>query len=194
MRTRFKNAPALADHLAVGLVDDALSGWLGAVVADGARARRSRRPSRRFVRVVDTPWPRVAATCVGVLVAGVIALAVLLIGLLVMAMTDDTLGIGLLVIFGPVAVGGLGVLFPLVAGSVALANRAWACDGSVRIEIGLVGVGSLLLLVLPYLTTLWWPIGVAALPGVILVSIAIWPEPWREVPQLSTERSNATSL
>lgn len=171
----------------MGLVDDALSGVFGAAAVDGARVRRVRRRSRRFVRVVATPWPRVAAGCVGVLVSSVVALAVLLIGLLVTAMSDDTLGIGLLAIFGPVALGGLGALFPVVAGGVALANRAWARDGSVRIELGLVGLGWLLLLVLPYLTTLWWPMGMAALPGIVLVVIAIWPEPWREVPHLDSE-------
>jgi hypothetical protein len=192
-RTAFKEAVARVDHLAVGLVDDALSGVFGAVVADAARVRRPRRRPRRFVRVVGTPWPRVAATCVGFLVAGVVALAVLLIAFLGTAMGDDTLGIGLLIILGPVAIGGLGALFPMVAGGVALANRSWAGDGSVRVELGLVGVGSLLLLVLPYLTTLWWPIGVAALPGVVLVVIALWPEPWREVPQLYIDWSSATS-
>jgi hypothetical protein len=175
----------------MGLVDDALSGLFGAVVADAARIRRVRRRAPRFVRVVDTPWPRVAATCVGVLVAGVAALALLLIGLLVAAMSDDTLGIGLAMIFGPVAIGGLGALLPMVTGGVALAKRAWARDGSARIELGLVGLGSLLLLVLPYLTTLWWPLGVAALPGVVLVTIASWPAPWREIPPLYTEWSSA---
>lgn len=176
----------------MGLVDDALSGLFGAAVADAGRVRRGRGRPHRFVHVVQTPWPRVAATCVGVLVAGVVALAALLIGFLVMAMRDDTLGMGLLMIFGPVAIGGLGMLFPVVAGGVVLAKRAWSRDGSVRIELGLVGVGSLLLLVLPFLMTMWWMIWVSALPGVGLVVIAVWPEPWREVAQPSTECLSST--
>lgn len=174
----------------MGLFDDALSGLFGAAGADAGRGGRGRRP--RFVHVDPTPWPRVAATCVGVLVAGIVALAALLIGFLVMAMRDDTLGMGLLMIFGPVAIGGLGMLFPVVAGGVVLAKRAWSRDGSVRIELGLVGVASLLLLVLPFLMTLWWPMGVAALPGVVLVVIAVWPEPWREGAQPSTECWSST--
>lgn len=165
----------------MGLVDDALSGLFGGAVVNAARVQRGRRRApRRFVRVVETPWPRVAAACVGALVAAALALAVLLVGFFVMALRDDTLGIGLLALFGPVAIGGLGALVPMMVGGVGLADRAWARDGSVRIELGLVGFGSLMLLVLPYVTTMWWPIGVAALPGLVLVVIAIWPEPWRE--------------
>jgi hypothetical protein len=169
----------------VDVLGEVASAFIGAAAAQGRRRRLSRPSFRRpFLRIVDTPWPRVAAVGVGVLVAGAGALLVAVAGSLVASMADDTLGLGMLLLFGPVLLAGLGAVVPVIGGLMGVANRAWSMDGNARLELGLVAIAALMLLALPYLATLWWPLLLPGLAAAGVLAIAIWPAPWREVPTI----------
>jgi hypothetical protein len=168
----------------MGLLDDAASGLLGAA-AQGRRRRRSRvGVPRPFVRIVDTPWPKVAAAGIGVLVATAVALLVALGSVIVRAMSDDTLGLGLMLIFGPVVLAGAFAVLPIVGGLVNLAVRAWSMNGNTRIELGLVALAAIMVLAFPYLESWWWPLLLPLLAAVGVLAISIWPAPWREPPTI----------
>jgi hypothetical protein len=177
----------------VVLLDDVVAGVLGAAVADGRRRRWGPRGRDRpaFVRVVDTPWLRVAAGCLAALIVVPVVLLLLLAGALVAAMADDTLGLGLVLLFGPVALAGMGALVPIVAGGVSLAHRTWSGDGSTRVPLALAGAGGALLLGSVVVTVWWWPLLLPVAASVGLFAIAVAPAPWKE-PDYS-EWSKATS-
>ncbi|HVF33655.1 MAG TPA: hypothetical protein VM933_11520 [Acidimicrobiales bacterium] len=120
-----------------------------------------------------------AAACIAVLVAGVACVALGLLAFLALAVGDDTLGLGLLAVFGPFALAGLGAVVQVIVALSATARRAWRRDGGARVEVGLVGLAALLLLVPAYLGSAWWPLLLGVVPAVALVGLAAWPGPWR---------------
>src|SRR5687768_3135970 len=171
-----------------------MSVFAGEAVA-GAWGRRRRRHMRERIPVVRTVWPRLGAVCVLVNVVPV-ALAVLaLVAIGVRLLFDDVIGLGAMVIFGPVVVGGATVLLPVLGAAAATTRRAWTFDGSVRVELAAVGASALTLVGVVLVTTRWLPLLPAMLPGAALVAIAASPHPWQRPdapPQMELSMARST--
>jgi hypothetical protein len=179
--------PIRADACCVGLLDEVGSGLFVAAASNGRRRRLARTRAtyaRQFVRIVDSPWPKVAAAGMTLVAASAGALLLAGVGVLVSALTDDTLGLGFLVLLGPVLLGGALAVLPAIAGMLGVAHRAWNLDGSSRIELGFLAVAALMVLSMPILATGWWPLLVPTLAAFGVLGIVVWPAPWRQPPAI----------
>ena len=165
----------------MGIMDD-----LAAVLAAGAARRRHRR-RREPVPVRATPW---LAVGVGAVVAQVAVLGAALVwlGYWAWVLSTDDLLFALAFIVAPVALAGLGAGLSTAGWLVGLARRLHRRDGTARLELGVAGVGGLMVGMSLAWVGLLLPALVVLTPSLVATVVAVASDAWQPLPPVDWAR------